>query len=84
MPLFSSESVSGTAALSVAGVFVIAVLVPAIVGYVEWSSDANLAQFMGLKTEVAAATSGPVLPLQGRTGCPQGNKMLPSTLAPLD
>lgn len=67
MPLFSSEKWSGTAAASVCGVLIVAALGSVIVGYMEWSSDTNLARFMGRTTEVAAAT----LPLKGRTGCEQ-------------
>lgn len=67
MPLFSNENWSGTAAASMCGVLIVAALGSALVGYVEWSSDANLAQFIGRTTEVAAAK----LPLRGRTGCEQ-------------
>ncbi|UGY14401.1 hypothetical protein HAP48_0038555 [Bradyrhizobium septentrionale] len=78
MPLFGNKNWSGIAAASVAGVLVVAVIAFAVVGYVEWSSDANLAQFMGRTTEVAAAT----LPPKGRTGCEQKS---PSALSlPLD
>ena len=78
MPLFSSENWSRTAAASVAGVLIVAVLAFAVVGYVERSSDANLDQFMGRTTEAAAVT----LPLKGRTGCEQKS---PSALSlPLD
>lgn len=84
MPSFSSESWSGVTTASVVGILVVAALAFAVVGYVEWSSDANLAHFMSRTTEVAAATSAPVLPLRQRTGCPQGNKVLPSMVSPLD
>ncbi|GIQ75119.1 hypothetical protein BraRD5C2_35600 [Bradyrhizobium sp. RD5-C2] len=50
----------------------------AVVGYVEWSSDTNLAQFMGRTTKVTTAT----LLLNKRTGCEQKS---PSALSlPLD
>ena len=84
MPVFSSKNWLGIAAASVAEVLVVAVLAFAVVAYVEWSSDANLAHFMNRTTEAAAATSAPVLPPKGQTGCPQGKKQLPSTLSPLD
>ncbi|WP_316399293.1 hypothetical protein [Bradyrhizobium sp. 33ap4] len=45
MPLFNSESWSGTATASVVGILIVTALAFAVVGYVEWSSDANLAQF---------------------------------------
>lgn len=84
MPFFSSQSLSATAAALVLSVLSVGAVAFAAVGYVEWSSNVNLAQFMSLKSEVAVAASDPALSLKGRTGCPQGNKMLPSTLAPLD
>jgi hypothetical protein len=84
MPSFSSGGWSGVATASVVGILVVAALAFAVVGYVEWSSDANLAHFVSRATEVAAATSAPDLPRKGRTGCPQGNKLLPSTLSQLD
>ncbi|MFB9264495.1 hypothetical protein ACFFWD_15155 [Bradyrhizobium erythrophlei] len=83
MPLFSSENWCGTGATLVVWIFIVVALAFAVVGYVEWSSDASLAQFTS-RTEVAVAASTPILPLKGRTGCPQGNKVSPSTLSPLD
>ncbi|MCP1969686.1 hypothetical protein [Bradyrhizobium elkanii] len=80
MPLFSSENWSGKVATSVTGFLIVAVAL-AGVRYVEWSSDASLAQFMK-RAELAANVSTPLH--AGRTGCPQGNKVLPSTLSPLD
>ena len=85
MPSFSSEGWSGVATASVLGVLVVAALAFAVVGYVEWSSDANLAQFMSRSTTaVAVASSTSILPLKGRTGCGQANKSLPSLALPLE
>ncbi|UFX48836.1 hypothetical protein HAP47_0020095 [Bradyrhizobium sp. 41S5] len=84
MPSFSSENWSGVATASVLGILVVA-LAFAVVGYVEWSSDANLAQFMSRSTTaVAVASSTSILPLKGRTGCGQANKSLPSLALPLE
>ncbi|MCC8939335.1 hypothetical protein H8A99_23380 [Bradyrhizobium sp. Arg68] len=83
MPFFSSQSWSGTAATSVLGILVVVALVFAVVRYVEWSSDANLAAFAS-QTDVAAAVATPILPLNGRTGCGQGNKSLPALSLPLE
>ncbi|MCC8972380.1 hypothetical protein [Bradyrhizobium brasilense] len=85
MPLFNSESWSGTATASVVGILIVTALAFAVVGYVEWSSDANLAQFMNRSTTaVAMASSTPILPLKGRTGCGQVNKSLQSLILPLE
>lgn len=50
----------------------------AVVGYVEWSSDAAWNEFM--KTASATESSTPVQ--QGPTGCPVGKKKLPTQINP--
>lgn len=83
MPLFSSENWSGAGAASVVGILVAGGLLAfAVDRYAERLSDANLAQFMN-RNEVAAADSVPIPTRNGRTGCRQSKKVLPS-VAPLD
>jgi hypothetical protein len=59
----------------------------AVVSYVEWSSDAAVAEFMsatsvsGLNHSQESLT--PVRSHNGRTGCPIGKKELPTQLTPL-
>ncbi|WP_426443041.1 hypothetical protein [Bradyrhizobium genosp. P] len=80
MSLFSSENWSGAGAASVAGILVVgASLGFAVVHYAEWSSAANLNQ-----AEVAAVTSTPMPLNKRRTDCPQGKKVLPTVVSPLD
>ncbi|MCP1835675.1 cell division septal protein FtsQ [Bradyrhizobium sp. USDA 4532] len=73
MSLFSSESWSGTAVASGLGVLIVVALVFALVRYLEWSSNTNLTEFIN-RTEVAAATSTPILPLNRQTACEHGKK----------
>ena len=61
----------------------------AVVGYVEWSSNAALAEFMST-TESSASdpnhsneSPAPTQSLKGRTGCPQGKRSPPTQLMPL-
>jgi len=61
----------------------------AVVGYVEWSSNAAVAEFMSA-TESSASdpnhsneSPAPEQSLQGRTGCPQGKRSPPTQLVPL-
>ena len=51
----------------------------AVPGYVEWSSDTALAEFMGAAKVSASDQSN----AKGKTGCPVGKKELPTTLSPL-
>ncbi|MHC2332809.1 hypothetical protein [Bradyrhizobium sp. USDA 4454] len=81
MPYFSSQSLSAGSTTSALSIVIVAASVFAV-GYVEWSSSANLNQFM---TRTAAADySGPSPFPKGRTGCPQGNKPLPALSLPLE
>ena len=61
----------------------------AVVSYVEWSSNRAVAEFMSA-TRLSASdpsqssdSSARMQPNSGRTGCPKGNKSLPTQLVPL-
>ncbi|MGY3473443.1 hypothetical protein [Bradyrhizobium ottawaense] len=82
MSLLSSESWSGTATASVFGILIVVALVFALVRYLEWSSDTNLTEFIS-RTEVAAASSASILPLNGPTACEHGKKS-PALSVPLE
>ncbi|MCC8960284.1 hypothetical protein H8B02_44860 [Bradyrhizobium sp. Pear77] len=82
MSLFSSESWSGTATASVLGILIVVALVFALVRYLEWSSNANLTEFIS-RAEVAAAASTPILPLNGPTACQHGRKS-PALSVPIE
>jgi hypothetical protein len=53
------------------------VLALAVIRYVEWSSDANLAEFMSA-TETSAPDATPVQSLKGQTGCDRRKKLRPA------
>jgi hypothetical protein len=61
----------------------------AVVGYVEWSSDAAVAEFMSATRSSASdpnhsnESSTPTQPLKGQTGCPLGKRSRPTQLIPL-
>jgi hypothetical protein len=87
MPLFNSQihwrGIGATVAVVLLASLALAF---AIVSYVEWSSNAAVAEFM------SATTSDPnhsnesparIQSLKGRTGCPQGKRSLPTELMPL-
>ena len=84
MPLFISQNQNvrgirwrGIAATVVVELLVLLALGAAVVRYVEWSSDAALAEFMSA-TETSALDSTPVQSLKGRTGCDRGKKLRPA------
>jgi hypothetical protein len=56
---------------------VLAALAFAVVRYVEWSSDTNLAEFMSAP-ETSASDRTPIQSLKGRTGCDPGKKFRPA------
>ncbi|KRP88641.1 hypothetical protein AOQ73_27975 [Bradyrhizobium pachyrhizi] len=56
------------------GIFIVVALVFALVGYLEWSSNANLSEFIS-RTELAAAASIPIVPLNGPPACELGRKL---------
>jgi len=84
MPLFSTQfgwRRTGTT-LAVELLTVVA-LGFAVVGYLEWSSDHAVAEFMrttsaSLDRSIQASTSAQ--PLSGGTGCPVGKRKLPTLL----
>ena len=90
MPLFSSQIRWRGIGTTVAVVLLtLLVLAFAIVSYVEWSSNAAVAEFMSA-TEASASdpshsneSPAPIQSLKGRTGCPQGKRPLPTELMPL-
>ena len=78
MQLFDSRGIVTTVGGALLTVVALTFVVP---GYVEWSSDTALAQFMS-----AAKVSAPdpdQSNAKGKTGCPVGKKELPTKLCPL-
>jgi hypothetical protein len=90
MPLFNSQIHWQVIGTTVAVVLLTSLVVgSAVVSYVEWSSNAAVAEFMSA-TEASASdpnhsneSPAPVQSLKGRTGCPQGKRPLPTELMPL-
>jgi hypothetical protein len=90
MPLFNSQIHWRGIGATVAVVLLTSLaLALAIVSYVEWSSNAAVAEFMSA-TEASASdpnhsneSPAPIQSLKGRTGCPQGKRSLPTELMPL-
>jgi hypothetical protein len=90
MPLFNSQIHWRGIGTTVAVVLLTSLaLALAIVSYVEWSSNAAVAEFMSA-TEASASdpshsneSPAPIQSLKGRTGCPQGKRSLPTELMPL-
>jgi len=90
MPLFNSQIHWRGIRATVAVVLLTSLaLALAIVSYVEWSSNAAVAEFMSA-TEASASdpnhsneSPAPIQSLKGRTGCPQGKRSLPTELMPL-
>ena len=90
MPLFNSQihwqGIGTTLAVVLLTLFALAF---AVVGYVEWSSNAAVAEFMSASEASASGPNhsnespAPIQSLKGRTGCPQGKRSLPTELMPL-
>ena len=76
MQLFDSRGIVTTVGGALLTVVALTFAVP---GYVEWSSDTALAEFMGAAKVSASDHSN----AKGKTGCPVGKKKLPTTLSPL-
>ena len=85
MKLADSGACVATVVVGLLSIFAIAV---AVDGYVEWSSDAALAQFMNAanvsasdptSTESSAANQSDT----GSTGCPVGKRKLPTQVRPI-
>ena len=89
MPLFNQIQWRGTGTIVVVGLFTLLALTFAVVSYVEWSSNVAVAAFTSAtessasdpnhSSEVAAEIQSP----NGRTGCPQGKRSLPTQLMPV-
>jgi hypothetical protein len=90
MPLFNSQIQWRGIGTTVAVVLLtLLALAFAVVGYVEWSSNAAIAQFMRAAESSASdpnhsnESPAPIRSPKGRTGCPQGKRSLPTELMPL-
>jgi hypothetical protein len=62
----------------VMGLLTVIILASSIAGYLNWSSNAAWDDFLerGATSEASA-----VMDSEGRTGCPRGNRQLPSQLS---
>ena len=86
MPLFGWRGIGSAVVVEL---LILLALAFAVVGYVEWSSDTAVVQFMSAATSPASdpnhsnESSTPIQPLKGRTGCPIGKRSLPTQLIPL-
>ena len=78
MPL--SDSRGNVTTVGVALPIVVA-LAFVVTGYVEWSSDTALAEFIGAAK--VSASDPDQSNAKGKTGCPVGKKELPTKLRPL-
>ena len=76
MQLFDSRGIVTTVGGALLSVVALTFVVP---GYVEWSSDTALAEFMGAAKVSASDQSNAT----GKTDCPVGKKELPTKLSPL-
>ena len=90
MPLFNSQIHWREIGTTVAVVpLTLLVFAFAVVSYLEWSSNAAVAEFMSA-TGVSVSdpnhsneSPAPIQSVTGRTGCPQGKRSLPTQLTPL-
>jgi len=90
MPLFNSQIHWRGIGTTVAVVLLtLLVLAFGVVSYVEWSSNAAVAEFMSA-TESSASdpnhsneSPAQIQSLKGRTGCPLGKRSPPTQLMPL-
>jgi len=88
MPLFSTQfGWRGTGSTVAAQLVTVVALGFSVVGYVEWSSDKTVAEFMRATSASLPDRSNEASTLvqspTGRTGCPQGKRKLPTQLTPL-
>jgi hypothetical protein len=74
MPLFSSQNWRGVGATVVVELLIVVVLGFAVVRYVEWSSDVNLAEFMSATETSAARFNSGSIP-QGANGLRSGQEV---------
>ena len=87
MPLFDSRGLAP--AVVVAELLAVVALVFAVAGHIERSSDAAFAEFMAANTSSASepdqaieSSAADQPDPKGKTGCPVGNKELPTKLMP--
>ena len=84
MPLFDSRQISATVMV---GLLTAVAIAFAVIGYVEWSSNAAWAEFMSATSasdlDHSSGSSTPILSIKGPTGCPVGTRKLPTQLMPL-
>jgi len=90
MLLFNSQiHWRGMGTAVVVGLFTLLALAFSVVSYVEWSSNAAVAES---KSATGSSASDPnhssdssarIQPHNGRAGCPQGKRPLPTQLMPL-
>ena len=73
MPLFNSQGIGIPVEL-----LTVAAIAFGTVGYVGWSSNAGVAEFMSATKSSASDQSS-----SGPTGCPVGKRKLPTQLRPL-
>jgi hypothetical protein len=78
MPLFGSRGIVTIVGVALPTVVALAFVVT---GYVEWSSDTALAEFMSAAK--VSASDPDQSNAKGKTGCPVGKKELPTKLGPL-
>ena len=78
MPLFGSRGIVTTVGVALPTVVALAFVVT---GYVEWSSDTALAEFVSAAK--VSASDPDQSNAKGKTGCPVGKKELPTKLRPL-
>ena len=87
MPLISTQfGWRGTGTTVAVELLTVVALGSAVIGYVEWSSDFAVAEFMSATSaslDRSNEVSTPVQSPSGRTGCPQGNRKLPTQVMPL-
>ena len=82
-----ADSGAGVATV-VVGLLTIFAVAVAVDGYVEWSSDAALAEFISAANVSASDTNNPSSSSadqsdKGPTGCPVGKRKLPTQVRPL-
>jgi hypothetical protein len=86
MPLLSTQW-RGTGTTVAVELLTVVALGFGVVTYVEWSSNAAVADFMRAASATdldhSNAASTPVQAPIGRTGCPQGKRKLPTELMPI-
>ena len=86
MPLSNSRAIGTTVAVDL---LIVVALAFAVVGYVEWSSDAAWSEFKSAAKLSASDTDHSIVSSaadqsgSGPTGCPLGKRKLPTQLRPL-